>query len=776
VNYCQTFAKTVLIVIVAVFLATGSAVSGNNVSPVPLHREVAEKPVYDSLPSYLNTSQIIFKLKEGLGQPEFDGRKFLVNGPQWDRLNTTISPDRNNIQVERHFQADPKTLDRMRMLGSQRTGQQLPDLSLYYEVIIAPDVTLQEKLEFISQINSLDIIEIAYFPAIPKLPRAPTPNWESLQNYLQPAPTGINAYHAWSSPGGKGDDIKVIDIEGNWVESHEDLHGGTDHFHIAGSKIVDPGWWNHGTAVLGEIAADSNSFGMTGIAFNVELGTVSIGSMSVANAINTAVANSDTGDIILIELQIGGPNGGAYVPVEYEQATFDAILQASFLGRIVVEAGANGSQNLDDTYWYGLLFDPNYRFSGAIMVAASDENHYPASFTDYGERMDVHSYGTWNVYTLGYGDLYGRDTTNYYTAEFAGTSSASPIITGACAVLQGINKAAHGRVLDHNEMRSLLQDFSTPQAPSSKNIGPMPDLEGSVDQVVGVSFYADSTIGWVPFPVQFYASSGLQVDTWTWDFGDSDSAFEQSPPHTYESPGMYTVKVEINSGGDILCSERPNYIIALADSLIAWDTASSPGSSVEVTIYAHNTIPIRYFEIPVEFSGTFDITIDSFSTVGCRTNYFEEQSYIHYDAGNKQVTIKLQSSTSGTAPDLNPGTGKILKLYFEISASAQAGQTASIELDGYSSYSPQFTGSIAEYQPVPIEGIIFLYPKRGNLDGVPGITISDLTYLVDYLFRSGPSPDPLGLGDVDCSGSVNIADLTYLVSYMFAGGPEPCDW
>jgi len=89
---------------------------------------------------------------------------------------------------------------------------------------------------------------------------------------------------------------------------------------------MDAVWWEHGTAVLGEIAADSNSFGMTGIVFNVALGTVSIGSMPTADAITTAVANSDTGDVILIELQIGGPNGGAYVPVEFEQATFDAIL------------------------------------------------------------------------------------------------------------------------------------------------------------------------------------------------------------------------------------------------------------------------------------------------------------------------------------------------------------------------------------------------------------------------------------------------------------------
>jgi hypothetical protein len=750
-----------------------------------LKRMAAPKPVYDALPEYLNSSVIILKLREGMGQPVFDGQQFLEDGEEWERLNAVIAPgSRGAGKVEKHFMISDGELNQMRAKASDRSSVTLPDLTLYYNVTLAADAAESEKLAFVRELNELEIIEIAYFPAHPELAdkgaertagkATSTPNWQGNQRYLDPGPDGVNAYYAWGAPGGKGDNVKVVDIEGNWIQTHEDLHGGTDNFHIAGGKIADPGWWNHGTAVLGEIASDSNGFGMTGIAFNVDLGTVSIGTMSTANALITAANNSDTGDIILIELQVGGPNGGAYVPVEYYQAEFDAIVTVTAMGRIVVEAGANGAQDLDNALIYGSLFDPDYRFSGAIMVAASWDDHSPAPFTSHGQRLDVHAYGTWDVFTLGYGDLYGSGVNDYYTGGFSGTSSASPIIVGACACLQSINEEVHGYVMDHAEMRQLLQDFSTPQMPSSWLIGPMPELSGSVDQVVGVSFVADTTFGWAPVEVNFSGSSGLTVDTWTWDLGDGDSAFTQNPTHMYTTGGLYTVSLEIDAGGDLRRFERPNYVIALADSLIGSDTAGTKGTSVKVVVYGHNTVPTNRIKIPVLFSGAVNLTLDSFSTVGCRTDYFEVQNFLHYDASNKKVTVLLRSSDVGSSPDLPPGVGPLLNLHFKIPPTAADTAVTSIVLSGYDTRIPEFDGFGLVYQPLTVAGSVSVCPSRGSVDGVPGITVADITYLVAYLFQSGPVPIPLESANVDCTGGVNVADLTYLVAYLFQSGPAPC--
>jgi hypothetical protein len=51
---------------------------------------------------------------------------------------------------------------------------------------------------------------------------------------------------------------------------------------------------------------------------------------------------------------------------------------------------------------------------------------------------------------------------------------------------------------------------------------------------------------------------------------------------------------------------------------------------------------------------------------------------------------------------------------------------------------------------------------------------ADIVFLINYLFKSGPAPDPLELGDVNCDEVVNSADVVYMINYLFKGGPAPC--
>ena len=72
---------------------------------------------------------------------------------------------------------------------------------------------------------------------------------------------------------------------------------------------------------------------------------------------------------------------------------------------------------------------------------------------------------------------------NYYTNSFSGTSSASPIIAGAAALLQALHEVHASVKLGPLAMRALLADpaTGTPQGPNvSGHIGVMPNLEAIV--------------------------------------------------------------------------------------------------------------------------------------------------------------------------------------------------------------------------------------------------------------------------------------------------------
>lgn len=60
----------------------------------------------------------------------------------------------------------------------------------------------------------------------------------------------------------------------------------------------------------------------------------------------------------------------------------------------------------------------------------------------------------------------------------------------------------------------------------------------------------------------------------------------------------------------------------------------------------------------------------------------------------------------------------------------------------------------------------------GNMDNSSDqqIDISDLVFMIDFMFVSGPFPDHPSSADVTADKAIDISDLVYLVDYMFTGG------
>jgi len=61
----------------------------------------------------------------------------------------------------------------------------------------------------------------------------------------------------------------------------------------------------------------------------------------------------------------------------------------------------------------------------------------------------------------------------------------------------------------------------------------------------------------------------------------------------------------------------------------------------------------------------------------------------------------------------------------------------------------------------------------GDVNHSHSFNIIDLTYYVDYIFRGGPSIQPVFVGDLNGDCGSNIIDLTYIVDRIFRGGSEP---
>ncbi len=49
----------------------------------------------------------------------------------------------------------------------------------------------------------------------------------------------------------------------------------------------------------------------------------------------------------------------------------------------------------------------------------------------------------------------------------------------------------------------------------------------------------------------------------------------------------------------------------------------------------------------------------------------------------------------------------------------------------------------------------------------------DITYLINFLYKHGPAPNPLTSGDVNNTTTVNALDITYLINFLYKHGPAP---
>ncbi|MFH1687350.1 MAG: hypothetical protein ABIE70_07495 [bacterium] len=211
--------------------------------------------------------------------------------------------------------------------------------------------------------------------------------------------------------------------------------------------------------------------------------------------------------------------------------------------------------------------------------------------------------------------------------------------------------------------------------------------------------------------------------------------------------------------------------------MIITDTSSVGSGSAPLEIHFVNDETLGGLEVTLSWDSP-DLHVDS---VSFATGRLQAVGSVGWSSTSNMVSIY------GIAfSDLIPvGSGLLGTVWFGYS-SGIAAQTANIDtvtlIQGQTEYSTTFSDAGSQYFVPQFDGgqLVLIesgccIADRGNVNGSveDGIDISDLVFLVNYMFNGGDEPPCLEEANINGEGEIDIADLVTLVNYMFNDGVPP---
>lgn len=147
----------------------------------------------------------------------------------------------------------------------------------------------------------------------------------------------------------------------------------------------------------------------------------------------------------------------------------------------------------------------------------------------------------------------------------------------------------------------------------------------------------------------------------------------------------------------------------------------------------------------------------------------------HGDVGDTTSPYCVSMNVLGLAPNnqpLGPGFGLLFKLYLDVLCIPNDSLPDTLVFVNVYGTLAQGDTIIKEKKTIP--GRLFIFgTKYGDANADDKISVSDVVYLISFLFKGGPPPNPLIKGDANGDGRVSVSDVVYLISYLFKGGPPP---
>ncbi|MDH3891617.1 MAG: T9SS type A sorting domain-containing protein [candidate division Zixibacteria bacterium] len=75
---------------------------------------------------------------------------------------------------------------------------------------------------------------------------------------------------------------------------------------------------------------------------------------------------------------------------------------------------------------------------------------------------------------------------------------------------------------------------------------------------------------------------------------------------------------------------------------------------------------------------------------------------------------------------------------------------------------------------LPVTSLAQAKSACGDVNDDGTFNITDLTYMIDWLYFNGPPPPDPSAADMDLCPGVDLGDIDYYLNFLFFGGPAPC--
>jgi len=214
------------------------------------------------------------------------------------------------------------------------------------------------------------------------------------------------------------------------------------------------------------------------------------------------------------------------------------------------------------------------------------------------------------------------------------------------------------------------------------------------------------------------------------------------------------------------------------------DSVQTPTTSAVVSVRFANDEPLAGIEVTLKHDQNPSLIIlDSVSFVGSRVAYISVRNLTNHPS-DTAFTISVLPFSEPLVP---VGSGLLCKLYFSFSGALDStlvtidsATVVNFDVEWRTTFSDSLSNWFyPKFRPghLYINSSICCIGNRGNVNGDPNdlVSILDLNYLVNRLFRGGPPPPCPEEANVngDPNGSVSVLDLNFLVNRFFRGGPAP---